>query len=83
MSKDKFTIRRRAAFDTDEKDVTKEDVKTPLLRTSSIHHEVTIIMKTIPYMIGSALSRSYNEAQGWLRVPCKEKTLQCYDIQCP
>ena len=32
MSKDKFTIRRRAAFDTDEKDVTKKDVKTPLLR---------------------------------------------------
>lgn len=29
VSKDKFTIRRRAAFDTDEKDVTKKDVKTP------------------------------------------------------
>ena len=32
MSKDKPAIRRRAAFDTDEKDVTKKDVKTPLLR---------------------------------------------------
>ena len=29
VSKDKFTRRRRAAFDTDEKDVTKKDVKTP------------------------------------------------------
>ena len=40
MSKDKFTIRRRAAFDTDEKDVTKEDVKTPLLRKHlEVHRE--------------------------------------------
>ena len=29
VSKDKLAIRRRAAFDTDEKDVTKKDVKTP------------------------------------------------------
>ena len=40
VSKDKFTIRRRAAFDTDEKDVTKEDVKTPLLRKHlEVHRE--------------------------------------------
>ena len=49
MSKDKFTIRRRAAFDTDEKDVTKEDVKTPFLRQ---HPEfiasAIMIMKSIP-----------------------------------
>ena len=31
VSKDKPAIRRRAAFDTDEKDVTKKDVKTPPL----------------------------------------------------
>ena len=29
VSKDKPARRRRAAFDTDEKDVTKKDVKTP------------------------------------------------------
>ena len=29
VSKDQLAIRRRAAFDTDEKDVTKKDVKTP------------------------------------------------------
>ncbi len=29
VSKDQPAIRRRAAFDTDEKDVTKKDVKTP------------------------------------------------------
>ena len=31
VSKDQLAIRRRAAFDTDEKDVTKKDVKTPPL----------------------------------------------------
>ena len=51
VSKDKPARRRRAAFDTDEKDVTKKDVKTP---PSSQHHEMIIIMKSIPFKIGSA-----------------------------
>ena len=49
MSKDKYTRRRRAAFDTDEKDVTKKDVKTPFFAPSEDRHAVTIIMKFIPF----------------------------------
>ena len=37
VSKDKFTRRRRAAFDADEKDVTKKDVKTPFFAFFSVH----------------------------------------------
>ena len=53
VSKDKFTRRRRAAFDTDEKDVTKKDVKTPLLRTifnslrSNHDHEIYSVWNRI------------------------------------
>ena len=52
VSKDKPAIRRRAAFDADEKDVTKEDVKTPLLRTilnssrSDHNHEIYSILRS-------------------------------------
>jgi len=55
VSKDKFTRRRRAAFDTDEKDVTKKDVKTPPSSLFQVHHEVIMIMKSIPFEIGSAM----------------------------
>ena len=46
VSKDKPAIRRRAAFDSSEKDVTKKDVKTPPLRLlfsstrSDLNHEI-------------------------------------------
>ncbi len=57
MSKDKPARRRRAAFDADEKDVTKKDVKTPSSsQHSEFHHGVITIMKSIPFMIGSALA---------------------------
>ena len=49
VSKDKFTRRRRAAFDTDEKDVTKKDVKTSSSSPFSVHHGVIMIMKSIPF----------------------------------
>ena len=50
VSKDKPARRRRAAFDTDEKDVTKKDVKTPFFVPSfEDRHGVTIIMKSIPF----------------------------------
>ena len=74
VSKDKFARRRRAAFDMDEKDVTKKDVKTPSSsQRSELHHGVIMIMKSIPFEIGSASCRSYNQAQGWLRVPYIKK----------
>ena len=74
VSKDKPARRRRAAFDTDEKDVTKKDVKTPpSSQHSEFYHGVIRIMKSIPFENGSASSRSYNEAQGWLRVPYTKK----------
>ena len=83
VSKDKPAIRRRAAFDTDEKDVTKEDVKTPLLRTilsssrSDHDHEIYSIrdrtcLKQI-IQIGLA-------GFGYL---AKRKDTDVYDIQCP
>ena len=76
VSKDKLARRRRAAFDTDEKDVTKKDVKTHLF--ASFNSLLQPLWSWNLFHPRSDLPEAdHTNRLGWLWVPRKKKRHWC------